>query len=270
MNAPRHRRNANPERPVALVTGAAGGLGLAIGRRLAGDGYCVALLDIDAARVAEAASAVDHAHGYACDITDEASVDEALERIVDELGQAPSVLVNNAGLVRFGDLLDHEVADFRAVVEVNLVGAFIVSRAVARRMAARGDGAIVNITSLNALAPSADAGAYPATKAALAKLTEQMVLSLAPRGIRVNAVAPGFINAGMSAPIYAEGDALAQREASVPAGRIGNAEDVAAAVSFLVSEEAGYIHGQHLVVDGGVFCSLKKQMPRKAPSEAER
>lgn len=252
----------------ALVTGAAGGLGFAIAERLANDGFRVALADIDESGVGSAAKRIANAAGYGCDISNQDDVARMLERLESDFGSFPDVLVNNAGIVRFGDLLEHSVEDFRKVVEVNLVGTFIMSRAVGRGMAARGSGAIVNVTSLNAFAPSPDAGAYPATKAAVAKLTEQLALTLGPRGVRVNAVAPGFINAGMSSPIYQDPEVLAVRGASVPAGRIGTAQDVAAAVAFLVSDQADYIHGQQLLVDGGVFCSLKIHLPRKAPTEA--
>lgn len=254
----------------ALVTGAAGGLGLAIAERLAADGLRIALIDIDEARVRASAMHIDGAVAYGCNIADESAVAETVERFESDFGACPDVLVNNAGIVRFGALLEHSVEDFRKVVDVNLVGTFVMSRAVGTRMAARGRGAIVNITSLNAFAPSPDAGAYPATKAAVAKLTEQMALTLGPSGVRVNAVAPGFIDAGMSRPIYEDDEVLAQRAASVPAGRIGTAADVAGAVAFLASDQADYIHGQHLLIDGGVFCSLKNQLPRKAPTEAER
>ncbi len=254
----------------ALVTGAAGGLGLAIARRLAGDGCRVALADIYGDGAARSAAELADAVGYACDVTSESSVAGMLGCFEEAFGGPPDILVNNAGIVRFGDLLEHPVEDFRKVTEVNLIGTFLMSREVGARMAARGSGAIVNITSLNAVQTSPDAGAYPATKAAVAKLTEQFALALGPRGVRVNAVGPGFIDAGMSAPIYRDADVRRLRAAAVPAGRIGTAEDVAAAVAFLASEEAGYIRGQHLLVDGGVSFSLKNQMPRKAPKEAEK
>lgn len=254
---------------IALVTGAAGGLGLAIAERLADDGLGIALVDRDAAGVAAAAEGREGTRGYACDVTDEKAVGGLLDKIEADFGTAPSVLVNNAGIVRFSDLMEQSAEDFRRVLDVNLVGTFIMSRAVGRRMMARGDGAIVNITSLNAVAVSPDAGAYPASKAAVVKLTEQFALRLAPHGIRVNAVGPGFIDAGMSSPIYADPDVRAKRGASVPAGRIGEAVDVANAVAFLVSAQATYVHGQHLLVDGGVSFSLKNQMPRKAPSALE-
>lgn len=253
----------------ALVTGAAGGLGLAIARRLAEDGLAVALVDIDAAGAEQAAGGIAGGRGYGCDVTEESAVAALLDRFEADFGACPDVLVNNAGIVRFGDLLEHSVADFRRVLDVNLVGTFIMAQAVGRRMAARGSGAIVNITSLNAVATSPDAGSYPASKAAVAKLTEQLALTLAPLGVRVNAVGPGFIDAGMSSPIYQDPEVKKTRGASVPAGRIGEAVEVANAVAFLASEQASYIHGQHLLVDGGVSFSLKKQMPRKAPGKPE-
>ncbi|MCY4394896.1 MAG: SDR family NAD(P)-dependent oxidoreductase [Rhodospirillaceae bacterium] len=254
----------------ALVTGAAGGLGLAIAQRLAADGCRVALADIDGEGAARSAAELHRASGYSCDVTCEDSVGEMLGRFEAAFGGPPDILVNNAGIVRFGDLLEHPVEDFRKVTEVNLVGTFLMIREVGARMAVRGSGAIVNITSLNAVQTSPDAGAYPATKAAVAKLTEQFALALGPRGVRVNAVAPGFIDAGMSAPIYRDPEVRAERGRAVPAGRIGTAADVAAAVAFLASDEAGYVQGQHLLVDGGVSFSLKNQMPRKAPKEAEK
>jgi NAD(P)-dependent dehydrogenase (short-subunit alcohol dehydrogenase family) len=245
----------------ALVTGAGSGLGAAIARRLSQDGYRVAVVDADAQAARAQAAALPGAVAFAADVTDET----AIEAMLDDFGAVPDVLVNNAGIVRFGPLLEHSVADFRRVVDVNLVGTFIVSRAVGRRMVERGSGAIVNITSLNAVAPSPDAGAYPASKAAVALLTQHFALALGPHGIRVNAVAPGFIDAGMSAAIYADPDARAARSGSVPVGSLGTAEDVAEAVAFLASDKARYTTGHQLMVDGGVSFSLKNHLPRKAP-----
>src|SRR4029079_11686375 len=148
--------------------GAAGGLGAAIAHRLAQDGYRVAIVDTDDAAGRAQASRLPNAVSFAADITDEA----AIEAVLDAFGDIPDVLVNNAGIVRFGPILTHSVADFRKVIDVNLTGTFIVTQAVARRMIARASGAIVNITPLNAIAPSSDAGAYPASKAAVALLTQ--------------------------------------------------------------------------------------------------
>jgi NAD(P)-dependent dehydrogenase (short-subunit alcohol dehydrogenase family) len=245
----------------ALVTGAASGLGAAIARRLAADGHRIAIVDTDGDAARARADALPLACAFAADVTDAA----AIEAVLDAFGDIPDVLVNNAGIVRFGPLLEHSVDDFRKVLDVNLTGTFIVTQAVARRMVSRRSGSIVNVTSLNAVAPSPDAGAYPASKAAIALLTQQFALALGPHGIRVNAVAPGFIDAGMSAPIYEDADVRAVRGMSVPVGSLGTADDVAEAVAFLASDKARYTTGHQLMVDGGVSFSLKNHLPRKAP-----
>ena len=246
---------------LALVTGAAAGLGAAMARRLAADGFALLLFDVDGAAVRKTAAALPNATGLAVDVTDEAAVEAAL----DKAGAVPDAVVNNAGIVRFGPLLEHSAADFRRVLDVNLVGTFIVAKAAGRRMAKRGGGAIVNVTSLNAVAPSPDAGAYPASKAAVAALTQHLALVLGPSGVRVNAVGPGFIDAGMSQPIYADPAARATRGKAVPLGRLGTESDVAEAVAFLVSDRSAYVTGQHILIDGGVSFSLKNHLPRKAP-----
>ena len=253
---------------IALVTGAAGGLGAAIAARLGDAGYRVVLLDREEPGLRARQAEIAHSMAVVADVTDEARIEAVLDEIEAAFGDAPHVLVNNAGIVRFGDILEQTVADFRRVVDVNLVGTYIASRAAGRRMAARGRGAIVNITSLNAVAPSPDAGAYPCSKAAVVMLTQHMALALGPRGVRVNAVGPGFIDSGMSAPIYADPAVREARGSRVPARRIGHESDVAEAVLFLASDRASYILGQHLMVDGGVSFSLKLQMPRKAPVSA--
>ncbi len=178
---------------------------------------------------------------------------------------APTGVVANAGIVRFGPLTDVSLADWRAVVDVNLTGTFLTARAGAARMMASGrPGSIVAITSMNGVAPGPNAGAYGATKAAVARLVEQMALEWGPHGIRVNAVAPGLIDTGMSAPIYADEDIRRRRAARVPLGRLGTADDVAGAVLYLLSEEAAYVNGTELLVDGGVTRSVIATLPRPA------
>ena len=248
----------------AIVTGAGQGIGAAVAEALAGAGYRVGVLD----RAAEAAEAVaaslPEAVALTADISDEASARAALERF----GDAPDVLVNNAGIVRFGPLAELTVEDWRAVVDVNLTGCFVMARAAALGMIAKGSGAIVNVTSMNGVAPGPNAGAYGASKAGVALLTQQMALEWGPHGVRVNAVAPGLIDAGMSAPIYADAEIRRARESKVPLGRLGRAEDIAKAVLFLASDEASYVTGQNLLVDGGVTMGIIGQLPR--PRSVER
>jgi NAD(P)-dependent dehydrogenase (short-subunit alcohol dehydrogenase family) len=242
----------------AVVTGATGDIGSAIARLLVDRGWHVGILDLDAAAVRRTCDELGNATPLSCDVTDEAGVDAAFE----EFGHAPDLVVNNAGIARFGPLVDMALEDFRAVLNVNLTGAFIVARLAARRMAARGGGAIVNITSINAITSGPGAGAYPAAKAGLAKLTEQMAQEWGPLGIRVNAVAPGFIDAGMSTPFFKDADIRSARQNAVPSRRLGLPLDIAEAVAFLASDAASYINGHQLVVDGGVAPSLLSQLPR--------
>ena len=234
--------------PLAVVTGAGRGLGAVIANRLRADGFSVACLDL---APGEGISA--------CDVSNPDDVDARLAA----LSSAPTVVVNNAGIVRFGALLDLSDTDFRAVVDVNLIGTFNVARAAARRMKVEGvKGSIINITSMNGVAAGPNAGAYGSTKAAIALLTQQMAIEWGPLGIRVNAVAPGLIDAGMSEPIYADPDARAARSARVPIGRLGTADDVANVVSFLAGDQSGYVTGQEILVDGGVTMSVIASLPR--------
>ena len=197
------------------------------------------------------------------DTTDEHQVEAALDRFAEVTGGPPDALVCNAGIVRFAPLLDLDVDDWRAVVDVNLSGTFVAARAVARRMVAAGrPGAIVTVTSMNGVAPGPNAGAYGATKAGVALLTQQMALEWGPLGIRVNAVAPGLIDAGMSEPIYADPEIRRRRSERVPMGRLGTGADVAAVVLFLLSPAAAYVNGTEILVDGGVTMSVISTLPR--------
>lgn len=241
----------------AIVTGGAGDIGLAIARRLAADGWRIGILDLSAKAVAQAASGIRGAVELCCDVTDEAQCIAAVET----MGGA-DILVNNAGIGRFGPLAELASSDFRKVIEVNLVAPYLMAKACARGMMARKQGVIINITSVNALVPGPGAGGYPAAKAGLARLTEQMALEWGPHGIRVNSVAPGFIDGGISRPFYEDQKVRALRGGAVPVRRLGLVEDVAEAVGFLASDKASYISGHQLVVDGGVTPSLLAQLPR--------
>lgn len=243
-----------------VVTGAGSGIGAVLARHAAKEGHRVAAWDVDADAVAGVAAEI----GDACvastvDVADEASVGRAIA----ELPAAPALVVNNAGVVRFGPLLELSSADWRAALEVNLTGTFLVARAAAARMIAEGaGGSIVNIASINGIAAAPGAGAYTASKAGVIMLTEHMALEWGGHGVRVNAVAPGLIDAGMSDAIYADAEVRRLRSARVPLGRLGTAQDVAETVLFLGSDKAAYISGQTLAVDGGITRSALDRMPR--------
>ncbi len=241
-----------------VVTGAAHGIGAAIATAAATRGWHVGVLDADA-DAAEARAAEISGVALPASVADEAAVAGAL----DAFGPLDG-LVHNAGVVRFGPLADLDLDDWRLVVEVNLTGTFVVGRAAAARL--RDGGAIVNVGSMNGVAPGPNAGAYGATKAGVHLLTQQMALEWGPR-LRVNAVAPGLIDAGMSRPIYADGATRSAREGKVPLGRLGTADDVAGVALWLLSDEAAYVTGQTLLVDGGVTMAMIANLPRPAAVE---
>ena len=250
---------------IALITGAASGLGKSIARRLSLDNFNTVIVDLDKKKISCATSEIQNSIGYVCNIMDENSVKKLAKKVKKDFGDYPDVLINNAGIVRFGNILEHSLKDFKDVIDVNLIGTFLMSREFGKEMSNKGSGVIINITSLNAFSPSPDAGSYPASKAAVGKFTEQLALTLGPNGVRVNAIAPGFINDGMSKPIYLNPAIEKIRAETVPLGRIGSADDISSTVSFLVSDEASYIHGQHILVDGGISKSLKNHLKRKPP-----
>jgi NAD(P)-dependent dehydrogenase (short-subunit alcohol dehydrogenase family) len=242
----------------ALITGAGNGIGAAIARLLAARGYRLALLDRDGPAVTALASALPDAIGATLDVTDPV----ATEKVIDALPFIPDLVVNNAGIVRFGLLADQSHDDFAAVVAVNLLGVQHVTRAAVRQMLPRGSGHVVSLTSINAYGPGPGAGAYPATKAGTLQLMRQYALEYGEAGIRFNSVAPGFIDGGMSAPIYADPKVRATRSAGVPLKELGTPEDVAEAIAFLDSPAGRYINGHDLVVDGGVRHAVLKNLPR--------
>jgi NAD(P)-dependent dehydrogenase (short-subunit alcohol dehydrogenase family) len=241
-----------------IVTGGGRGLGAAIAGAASRGSYRVGVLDVDSAHSTAATNGSGDITVFTGSVCDE----RAVEAMFDDFG-TPDVVVNNAGIARFGPLVDHSLDDFTKVLEVNLIGTFVVARAAARRWIAEGrPGCIVNVTSMNGLAAGPNSGAYGPSKAAVALLTSQMALEWGPHGIRVNAVAPGLIDAGMSEPIYADGAVRAARQTKVPLGRLGEASDVADVVLFLDSPAAAYVHGQNIAVDGGVTGSIIAHLPR--------
>lgn len=242
----------------AIITGAGAGIGAAIAKRFADGGFRVGVLDVDAAKAQRVASELTNAVALSADVTNEASVEQAFE----QFGAAPDVVVNNAGTLRTGPLLEQSTADFRTVIDVNLIGPFLVARAAARRMAGAAGGSIINLSSINGVHPSTNCGAYAASKGAVITLTQQMSLEWGQFGIRVNSIAPGFIDAGMSTPFYENSRIRELRSNATPLKRLGLAEDIAEAAWFLGTDSASFITGQNLTVDGGVINSVLLQLPR--------
>ncbi len=240
-----------------LVTGGANGIGAEIARRADQAGYRVGVLDLNADEVETTANGLSNGVALIGDVTD---VDRVAE-LISEFGNV-DVLVNNAGILRTDALIDHTPEDFRLVMDVNLNAVFIVGQAAARTMLDNG-GVIINMASINAIHPSPNTGAYVAAKAGVMALTQQMSVEWGEYGIRVNAIAPGFIDAGMSAPFFANDAVRTRRTGAVPLGRLGTAQDIAKVVLFLASDDAAYISGETITVDGGVINSVLKQLPRE-------
>ena len=243
---------------IAIVTGAARGLGAAIAIRLAADGLAVAALDLDAAACREVVEAITTAKGQAIavsvDVTDAESVSMAVDEVTARLG-APTVLVNNAGILRDNLLFKMTEADWDAVMEVHLRGTFLMSRATQSHMVAAGWGRIVNLSSTSALGNRGQAN-YSAAKAGIQGFTKAVAVELGKFGITVNSISPGIIDTEMARETAAR-QGLAyeeyarQRAATIPIGRMGTADDVAAVASFFVREDAGYVSGQVMYVAGG-------------------
>jgi NAD(P)-dependent dehydrogenase (short-subunit alcohol dehydrogenase family) len=242
--------------PVALVTGAARGIGLAVARMFLQRGHRVALLDIDEATLAQAEAALRHegfgeplAMALPADVSHPLQVDAAVARTLAHFGRIDA-LVNNAGVAVFKPIGQTSFHDWRHVMATNLDGAFLMTQAVAPVMLEEGSGAIVNIASISGLRASTLRVAYGTSKAALIHLTKQQAVEYGNAGIRVNAVAPGPVETAMAAAVHTPA-IRADYHDSIPLARYGSEEEIAEAVFFLCSPHASYINGQTLAADGG-------------------
>jgi glucose 1-dehydrogenase len=254
---------------VCVVTGAASGIGAAIARSLATVGAKVALLDRDFAGAqnlaGELAASGARAIAVGCDTSSETSVNAAAKQVLNELGPC-KVLVNNAGMLRAGALSEVSLADWNAVLAVNLTGYLLCARAFAAQMrmgtAEAVGGSIVNIASISGLTPQTGSGAYSASKAGVLLLSRQMAVEWGAQGIRSNAICPGMIRTPLSASFYEEPGFEAKRAAVTASRRIGESQDIADVALFLASPRSGYVNGAELPVDGGMSSMLMDMVPR--------
>ncbi len=240
---------------VAVVTGGAQGIGEACARRLAADGAQVALWDVADGTGRALADTLHHDGARAtyvhCDVARKAEVDAALADTLAAFGRV-DLLVNNAGIFKAAEFLDITEADWDAVIAVNLKGAFLVGQAVARQMVAAGGGAIVNMSSVNGTLAIPTIASYNASKGAINQLTRVMALSLADRGVRVNAVAPGTIATELAKnAVLTSEEARARILSRTPMKRLGQPSEIADVVAWLLSDAASYVTGEIVTVDGG-------------------
>lgn len=243
---------------VAIVTGAARGIGLAVARRFLVDGARVMMVDVDEKTGIKARDALDELGEVAffhADVGEALDVHNMVAATMDAF-EAIDVLVNNAGIVHAAEFLDLKEEDFDRVMRVNLKGAFLCSQAVAKHMVARVEGggpagSIVMMSSINALVSIANQIPYSVSKGGLRQLTNVAAQALAPHGIRVNAIGPGSIATEMLAKVNADPEAKRRMLSRTPMGRLGEPDEIAAVASFLASDEASYVTGQTIYADGG-------------------
>jgi glucose 1-dehydrogenase len=246
------------ENKVAIVTGGAKGIGFAIARRFVSDGARVVIADINedaGSHAVEELGALGAVRFVRCDVGDKADIDNLVASTVAAWGSI-DVAVSNAGIAHGADFLDVSEADFDRVLRVNLKGTFLVGQAAARQMVAQVKaggalGAIINMSSINAVVTIGNLVAYSASKGGVNQLTKVMALSLAPHGIRVNAIGPGSIMTDMLASITTDKVARHRVLSRTPLQRVGEPSEIAAIAAFLASDDASYITGQTIYADGG-------------------
>lgn len=239
---------------VAIITGAASGIGLSTARRFVKEGACVAVVDIGAERVKEACAALDappdRIRGFVTDVTDRAGVDAMVAAVKAQWGRI-DVLVNNAGVTKDARLVRMTDAQFDQVIGVNLKGVFVCTQAVAPTMIEQGAGVIINASSVVGLYGNFGQTNYAATKAGVIGFTKTWARELGPKGVRSVAVCPGFVETRILETIPE--DVLAKMVEKVPMGRLGKPEEIASVYAFLASDDASYVNGAVIEVSGGIM-----------------
>ena len=255
---------------VIAVTGAGGGLGRCIAERVAERGALVAALDIDvdaARRTADDLAARGfQAEAVECDVTDGDSVRAAADGVEERHGPCHG-LVNNAGILTKAPLADETIDAWERTMAVNLRGYFLCLQRFGATMREHGRGAVVNIASIGATVPTVGAGAYCVSKAGVVALTRQAALEWGPSGVRVNAVSPGFMKTNMTENRYAVAGLEERRAKLIPLGRIAPVEEVASVVAFLLGDDAAYVTGRDIVVDGGFLHTTTLHVPQPGPND---
>lgn len=241
----------------AVVTGAGSGIGRSVAAALATAGAEVVAVDRDAASLSDRGLSTPALRSETCDISSESAVEALAERV----GPC-DIVVNAAGIIRPGALADVDLADWNALIAVNLTGYLLISRAFAAGMVERGGGALVHVASISGTHAQANSGAYSASKAALIVMSQQLALELGPQGIRSNTVSPGMVRTPMTEEYYQAPGVAERRDRAVPIGRVALPEDIADVVVFLSSDRARYVTGADIVVDGGFTTTLMSWVPR--------
>lgn len=246
---------------VAAVTGAGSGIGQACALALSAEAVTVWALDVDEAglanTIAEANARGGPVQAIPCDVTDAESVSAAAEQAGDI-----DILVNAAGIGRPGTLLDVNMSDWQRILDINLTGYLRAVRAFAPAMVARGSGSLVHIASVSARNPQPASGAYSASKAGVALMSQQLAYELGPSGVRSNTVSPGLVRTPMTEAYYRAPGVAERRDAAIPLRRVARPDDIADVALFLASDRARYVTGADIVVDGGFTQTLMGTVPR--------
>lgn len=245
----------------AVVTGGGSGIGRACAIALAEQGVTVYLLGRSAESLAEVVAATSEvgpsAIAVPCDVANANSVEQAASQI-----GAVDILVNSAGISRPGGIADVSIDDWNAVLDVNLNGYFLTSKAFGKAMIEAGHGSIIHVASISATNAQGNSGSYSVGKAGIVMLSQQLALEWGPRGVRSNSVSPGMVRTPMTEAYYNVGDVAERRDKAVPIGRVARPDDIAQVVLFLASDRAGYVTGADIVADGGFSTTLMSSIPR--------